>query len=171
MPIKPKTVAKKPVSPAKVRRANARKPAAVKPSGEYVHFSDKISEALMNINDVIDENKDTLDSIQDMALQLTRTIRLLRGVVMKYVDAVDNMLETIVPLMDKFPVFPDKLEEFAKDALELTKKITKASEMAEKVLPGVETSLMTADVSRLQASSGEVSQLTRALQDMMPDKK
>ena len=125
----------------------------------------------MNINDVIDENKSTLDSIQDMALQLTRTVRLLRAVVMKYADAVDNILETIVPLMEKFPIFPDKMEEFAKDALELTKKITKASELAEKVLPGVETSLMTADVSKLQALSGEVSQLTRALQDIMPDKK
>jgi hypothetical protein len=124
--------------------------------------------ALKNINNVIDENKDTLDSIQDMAVQLTRTVRLLRGVVMKYVDTVNNVLETIVPLMDKFPIFPDKFEAFAKDALELTVKISKASELAERVLPGVEASLTTADISGLQASSGEVAQLTRALQEMMP---
>jgi hypothetical protein len=142
------------------------KPAAASP--EYTHFSDKMTGALMNINKVIDENKDTLDSIQDMAVQLTRTVRLLRTVVMKYVDTVNNVLETIVPLMDKFPIFPDKFEAFARDALELTEKISRASDLAEKVLPGVEASLTTADISGLQASSGEVAQLTRALQDMLP---
>lgn len=164
MPKQSKPVAKK--SPQPVRKAPVpRKPVG---SAQYVHFSDKMTGALMNINKVIDENKDTLDSIQDMAVQLTRTVRMLRAVVMKYVDTVNNILETIVPIMEKFPVFPDKFEEFAKDALELTEKISKASDLAEKVLPGVEKSLTTADISGLQASSGEVAQLTRALQDMMP---
>lgn len=171
MPKKSNPTMKNPVKPAQ-KIPVTRRPAKVKPSSDeqYVHFSDKMTGALMNINKVIDENKDTLDSIQDMAVQLTRTVRLLRAVVMKYVDTVDNILEAIVPIMDKFPIFPDRMQEFAKDALELTKKITKASELAEKVLPGVEVSLMTADVSGLQASSGEVAQLTRALQDMMPVK-
>ena len=170
MPTQPRPVAKKPVKPVAVKRPVARRPAAVKApaSAQYVHFSDKMTGALMNINKVIDENKDTLDSIQDMAVQLTRTVRLLRAVVMKYVDAVNNILETIVPIMEKFPIFPDKMEAFARDALELTEKISKASDLAEKVLPGVEASLTTADISGLQASSGEVAQLTRALQDMMP---
>jgi hypothetical protein len=95
---------------------------------------------------------------------------MLRVVVMKYVDMADNILETIVPLMEKFPIFPDKMVDFAKDALELSKKISTASELAEKVLPGVERSLVSADVSGLQASKGEMTRLTRALQDMMPDK-
>ena len=170
MPTQPKPVAKRPVQPAGVKRPAARKPAAVKAqtSAQYVHFSDKMTGALKNINQVIDENKDTLDSIQDMAVQLTRTVRLLRAVVMKYVDAVNNILEAIVPIMEKFPIFPDKFEEFAKDALELTEKIANASELAEKVLPGVEASLTTADISGLQASGAEMAQLTRALQNMMP---
>ncbi|OGO41369.1 MAG: hypothetical protein A2W36_01205 [Chloroflexi bacterium RBG_16_58_14] len=170
MPAQPKPVAKRPIPQAAVKRPVAVKPAASKDKSgvQYVHFSDKMTGALKNINTVIDENKDTLDSIQDMAVQLTRTVRLLRAVVMKYVDAVNNILEAIVPIMEKFPIFPDKMEAFAKDALELTEKISKASALAEKVLPGVEASLTTADISGLQASSGEVAQLTRALQDMIP---
>lgn len=149
----------------------ARKPVAKKPtsSGGYVHFSDKMTGALMNINNVIEENKGTLDSIQDMAVELTRTIQMLRVVVMKYVDMADNILETIVPLMEKFPIFPDRMVDFAKDALELSKKISTASELAEKVLPGVERSLVSADVNGLQASKGDMAHLTRTLKDMLPD--
>lgn len=155
-----------PTRPA-TRPTAARPTAAAKPAaGNYVHFSDKMTSALMNINDVIEDNKGTLDSIQDMALQLTRTVIVLRTVVMKYVGMVDNILETAVPIMEKLPIFPENVKEFARDALALAKKISTASEMAEKVLPGVEASLMSADVSRLQTSSGDVANLTKALQEI-----
>ena len=171
MPAQPKPVAKKPTKPAAVKRPVTAKPAAAKAqsSVQYVHFSDRMTGALKNINNVIDENKGTLDSIQDMAVQLTRIVRMLRAVVMKYVDAVNNILETIVPIMEKFPIFPDKMEVFAKDALEWTEKIANVSELAEKVLPGVEASLTTADISGLQASGTQMAQLTRALQEMSLD--
>lgn len=148
-----------------------RKPAVKKKptTNAYVHFSDKMTDALMNINNVIDENRGTLDSIQDMAVELTRTIQMLRVVVMKYMNTADNILETAVPLMDKFPIFPEKLVDIGKDALELSKKITAASELAERVLPGVEKSLTTADISGLQASKGDMTRLTRALADLLPD--
>lgn len=158
-----------PTRPA-TRPTAARPTAAAKPAaGNYVHFSDKMTSALMNINDVIEDNKGTLDSIQDMALQLTRTVIVLRTVVMKYVGMVDNILETAVPIMEKLPIFPENVKEFARDALALAKKISTASEMAEKVLPGVEASLMTADVGGLQASTKDVAGLTRALKAITLD--
>jgi len=147
-------------------------PAASKEADkDYVHFSDKMTGALMNINKVIDDNRGTLDSIQDMAVQLTRTVSSLRVIIMRYVDMADNILETIVPIMESLPIFPDSFKEFAKDALALSKKISAASEMAEKVLPGVERSLTTADIASLQNSTGDVANLTRVLQDLLPDKK
>ena len=158
----------KPPAAAAARPVIASKPAAGK---DYTHFSEKMTGALMNINKVIDENRGTLDSIQDMAVQLTRTIRSLRVIIMRYVDMADNVLETIVPFMDTLPIFPDSFKEFAKDALALSKKIAAASELAEKVLPGVEASLMSADISGLQSSTSDVANLTKALQDLLPDKK
>jgi hypothetical protein len=146
------------------------RPAAGKPpvpaSGAYVHFSDRMTDALMNINSVIDDNRSTLDSIQDMAVELTRAIRALQGVAMKYVGMADDILETIVPVMEGLPIFPQRVKDFAKEALVLAKKIAAASELAERVLPGVEAGLTTADMTRLQASTGEVANLTRLLQSM-----
>jgi len=138
------------------------------PAQKYVHFSDKMTESLMNINKVINDNRSTLDSIQDMAVELTRAIRSLQAVVMKYVGMADHILDTIVPIMEGLPIIPDKIKEFAKDALALSQKITAASELAARVLPGVEAGLTTADMSKLQASTGQVASLTKALQAMVP---
>ncbi|MBN2388944.1 MAG: hypothetical protein JXB85_18155 [Anaerolineales bacterium] len=159
--------------PTQPKSASARPPASRVPStraatGKYVHFSDKMTESLMNINRVIQDNKSTLDSIQDMAIELTRAIRSLQAVVMKYVSMADNILETIVPIMENLPIVPKKIKEFAADARDLAKKINTASALAEKVLPGVEAGLTSADMSKLQASTGEVSRLTSALQAMVP---
>lgn len=142
--------------------------AAKKDSGEYVHFSDKMTGALRNINNVIEDNRGTLDSIQDMAVQLTRTIISLRLIVMKYVDTAEKVLATLVPIMEKLPILPDKVMDFARDAQMWAKKISDASDLVEKVLPGVERSLTTADISGLQTSAGDVANLTRALQEMIP---
>ena len=144
-------------------------PSTAKPAtGEYVHFSDKMTGALRNINNVIEDNRGTLDSIQDMAVQLTRTIISLRLIVMKYVDTAENVLGTLVPIMEKLPILPDKVMDFARDAQMWAKKISDASDLVEKVLPGVERSLTTADISGLQTSAGDVANLTRALQEMIP---
>lgn len=143
--------------------------AAAKPApGGYIHFSDKMTDALMDINNVIEDNKSTLDSIQDMAVELTRAIRALQAVVMKYIGMADDILETIVPIMEGLPIVPPRVKDFARDALVLAKKIGAASELAEKVLPGVEAGLTTADVTRLQASTSDVANLTKALQAMVP---
>lgn len=170
MPTQPKTPSKpstigKPIAGVKpmVRPAASGQPA----TGDYTHFSDKMTGALQNITNVIEDNRGTLDSIQDMALELTHTIQFLRTVVMRYVGIADEILKTIVPIIDRLPIVPDKVVNFAKEALELAQKITTASEMAQKVLPGVEASLRTADVSGLQASKSDMASLTRALQDMI----
>jgi hypothetical protein len=163
-PSKPSTIGK-PIAGAKpmVKPAVSIQPT----SGDYVHFSDKMTGALENISQVIDDNRGTLDSIQDMALELTHTIQFLRAVVIRYVDMADDILKTIIPILDRLPIVPDKVVNFAKEALELAEKITAASDMAQKVLPGVESSLRTADISGLQASKSDMANLTRALQDMV----
>lgn len=167
MTTKPQTSSRKPVKPQTSLVTGKSAASRQSTTGEYIHFSDKMTGALQNISEVIDENRGTLDSIQDMALELIRTVQFLRTVVMRYVDMADDILRTVVPIIDRLPIVPDKIVKFAKEALELAEKITAASDMAQKVLPGVEESLRTADVSGLQASKGDMARLTRSLQDMI----
>jgi hypothetical protein len=137
-------------------------------TGKYVHFSDKMTESLMNINRVVQENKKTLDSIQDMAVELTRAIRSLEAIAVKYIRMADAVLDKIVPLLKNLPIVGDEVTEFATDAQALANKIVAACELAERVLPGVEAGLTTADMSKLQSSTGQVQQLTKSLQGLMP---
>lgn len=137
-------------------------------SGDCVHFSDRLTGALKNINDVIEDNKGTLDSIQDMALELTRAISVLRNVAIKYVQLVDQVLEVVAPIVNKMPIFPEKIKDFINDALDLSNRIIEASDIAKEILPGVEKSLLTADIANLQASQKDVAHLTRSLQKILP---
>jgi uncharacterized protein Yka (UPF0111/DUF47 family) len=127
-----------------------------------------MTESLMNINKVVQENKKTLDSIQDMAVELTRAIRSLEAAAIKYIKLADKVLETIVPLLKNLPLVGKEVMEFATDAQALAKKIVTACELAEKVLPGVEAGLTTADMNKLQTSTGQVQQLTKSLQGLIP---
>lgn len=141
-----------------------------KGNDKYVHFSDKLTGALKNISDVIDDNKGTIDSIQDMAIQLTRTVEILRVVVMKYVDKADKILDVAAPLVEKVPIFPAGLKDFIRDAQNISNKIIQTSDLAVKVLPGVEKSLMTGDIEGLQATKTGMAQLTKSLQTIAIDK-
>jgi hypothetical protein len=141
-------------------------PAAVQPA-KYVHFSDKMTESLMNINKVVQENKKTLDSIQDMAVELTRAIRALEATAVKYIKMADAVLDKVVPLLKNLPIVGDDIMEFATDAQALANKIVAACELAERVLPGVEAGLTTADMTKLQTSTGQVQQLTKSLQGLL----
>ena len=136
-------------------------------AARYVHFSDKMTESLMNINKVVQDNRKTLDSIQDMAVELTRAIRSLEAVAIKYVKMADKILDTIVPILKGLPIVGKEVLEFAADAQALANKIVTACELAEKVLPGVEAGLTTADMNKLQSSTGQVQQLTNSLQSLM----
>jgi hypothetical protein len=126
-----------------------------------------MTESLMNINKVVQDNRKTLDSIQDMAVELTRAIRSLEAVAIKYVKMADKILDTIVPILKGLPIVGKEVLEFAADAQALANKIVTACELAEKVLPGVEAGLTTADMNKLQSSTGQVQQLTNSLQSLM----
>ena len=77
----------------------------------YVHFSDKMTDALMNINKVIVDNRSTLDSIQDMAVELTRSVQTLEKASVKYIRMVDGVLENLLPIIKNIPLVPKGIVE------------------------------------------------------------
>ena len=133
----------------------------------YVHFSDKMTDALMNINKVIVDNRSTLDSIQDMAVELTRSVQTLEKASVKYIRMVDGVLENLLPIIKNIPLVPKGIVELLTKIEATTTKFLSACELAEKVLPGVEAGLTTADMTKLKASTGDVQKLTTTLQSLL----
>ncbi len=140
---------------------------ARRPKKNYVHFSDKMTDALQNINKVIVDNRSTLDSIQDMAVELTRSVQVLESAAVRYIRLVDGVLEQVIPIMRNIPLVPKKLLALFVKIEATTTKFLAACELAEKVLPGVEEGLTTADMTKLQASTVDVQRLTTTLQSLV----
>ena len=51
----------------------------------YIRFSDKLSDSLTDITGIVQQNKDMIDTIQDVALELTGTVETLHVITVKYV--------------------------------------------------------------------------------------
>lgn len=141
--------------------------ATAKAGKGYVHFSDKMTESLQNINRVIIDNRSTLDSIQDMAVELTRAVQTLEQAAVKYIRMVDGVLEQLIPIMKSIPLVPKGVVVMATNIEATTTKFLAACDMAERVLPGVEAGLTTADMTKLKASTGDVQKLTITLQSLL----
>lgn len=132
----------------------------------YVHFSDKLTAGLNDITRVIQENKQTLDTIQEVGIDLTNAVATLSSAAIKYVRMIDQFLDTVVPIIEKVPFLDAKIINAAKSAQNLAQSILDNSTNAQKVAEDVRTSLAAADVSRLQRYSGDLRNLAKTLQSV-----
>lgn len=130
----------------------------------YVHFSEKLTAGLNDITRVIQENKQTLDTIQEVGIELTNTVATLSSAAIKYVRMIDQFLDTVVPIIEKVPFLDAKIINAAKNAQNLAQSILDNSTNAQKVAEDMRISLATADVSRLQRYSGDLRNLAKTLQ-------
>ena len=131
---------------------------------KYVKFSDKLAQGLNDITRIIQENKQTLDTVQEIGLELTNAIASLETVAVKYVRMIDGFLDKVVPLIRSVPFIDQKIVNFAKEAQTLAQTILDACTKSEKIIGDVHTSLTTADVSKLKAHTGSLQNLSKALQ-------
>jgi len=141
---------------------------SVKP---YVRFSDKLTASLEEVNLVIQENKATLDAIQDIALELARVAGVLEATASKYINMVNSVLETAVPILSNIPLVPEKTLKVVTELQDLAKDILQVSTTADKVIKDVEDGLLNADVTKLKAHTGDLQKMTKALQKVLPDSK
>lgn len=137
----------------------------------YVRFSDKLTASLEEVNRVIQENKATLDAIQDVALELTRVAGVLEATASKYVRMVDSVLETAVPILSTIPLVPQKTLEVITELQDLANGILEVCTTADKVIGDVEDGLLNADVTKLKAHTGDLQKMTKALQKVLPASK
>ena len=137
----------------------------------YVRFSDKLTASLEEVNRVIQENKATLDAIQDIALELARVAGVLEATVSKYINMVNSVLETAVPILSNIPLVPEKTLKVVTELQDLAKDILQVCTTADKVISDVEDGLLNADVTKLKAHTGDLQKMTKALQKVLPDSK
>lgn len=136
----------------------------------YVKFSDKLSESLEDITRMVDEHKDMIDTIQEVALELTQAIGGLNTIAVKYAGIANEILDVLLPIIKKLPILPDRLENLLIQLELWTQKIIDNNEKTTKTIQDVQSGLQSGDVSKIKAHSGELQQLTRSLTAILPGK-
>jgi hypothetical protein len=156
------------MSPTPVRPV-ARAGVAVARPMTYTKFSSKLTGSLDQIGRMIEDNAKMIDSIQEVALELTGSIGALHTLTVKYAGIANQVLDVLLPLMQKIPLIPPKLTQFATDLERLTQKIIDGQAVTNKTITDVRSGLQTGDVSKLQNHAGELQNLTRSLSAILPN--
>jgi hypothetical protein len=140
----------------------------VTPATRYIKFSDKLTGSLNEITRMIQVNKDMIDSVQEMALELTTVFGTLHTLTLKYARMANAILDVVVPIMAKIPLVSPNVIKIASDMEKLTQKIIDNSSGTEKVIQDVKVGLVNADVPKLKAHTGELQKVTKTLKAALP---
>ncbi len=136
--------------------------------GSYVKFSDKLTTSLNDISRMIQEHKDMIDSIQEVALELTGAMGSLHSLTVKYAGIANNILDALLPIVKNLPIIPKKVVDSLTNLEALTQKIINNQASTSKIITDVHSGLKTGDVAKLKAHSTELKKVTGTLTAIFP---
>jgi len=149
-------------------KARKTTPSSTVKTGEFVKFSDKLTDSLQDITKMINEHKVMIDSIQDVGIQLTGALGTLHTLTVKYAGIVNGVLDILLPLLKRFPLVPPQLLDLATKMERLTQEIIDSSAKTSKTIIDVNSGLKEGDVNRLRQYSGELKDVTNTLTSILP---
>ncbi len=142
-------------------------PAVARP-GSYVKFSDKLTASLNDITRMINEHKAMIDSIQEVALELTTSIGALHTLTVKYAGIANNILDMLLPLAKSMPIIPRNVTAMLANLEAVTQKIIDNQTSTAKTITDVQAGLRTGDVNKIKGHAGELQALTKTLTSILP---
>ena len=125
----------------------------------YVKFSDKLTDSLEDITQMINEHKSMIDTIQEIALELTTTMGTLNELVVKYAGKANEILDVILPIVKKLPILPDKFEDLLIQMEKWTQKIIDNDQSTSKTIADVQAGLKTGDVSMIKEHTADLKKI------------
>jgi len=134
----------------------------------YVKFSDKLTESLDDITQMINQHKGMIDTIQEIALELTSAIGTLNSLTVRYAGKANEILDILLPIIKKVPLIPDKVENLLVQLEKWTQKIIDNDETTTRTIADVQLGLRTGNVKKLQEHSQDLQKITRTLTRMLP---
>lgn len=159
-PIKPPArPALKPVARAGIAAGKA---------GPAVKFSDKLTDSLNDITGMIEEHKSMIDSIQDIALELTNSIGTLHTLTVKYAGIANSILDGLLPIAKGLPIIPKNILDMLIKLESITQKIIDSNVATAKTISDVQTGLKTGDVNKIKSHAGDLQNVTRQLTAILP---
>jgi len=137
-------------------------------TGGAVKFSDKLTDSLRDITGMIEEHKSMIDSIQEVALELTTSIGTLHTLTVKYARIANGILDGLLPIVRNLPLIPKNILDMLVNLESVTQKIIDNDAQTAKTIVDVQTGLKTGDVNKIKGHAGELQNVTRALTAILP---
>jgi hypothetical protein len=154
-------------TPNRPVRPIARPVPTAKP-GSMVKFSYKLTDSLNDITNMINEHKTMIDSIQDIALELTNSIGTLHTLTVKYAGIANKILDSLLPIVKGLPIIPKNIVEMLVNLESITQKIIDNNAKTAKTISEVQFGLRTGDVDKIKGHTGELRNVTNALKSILP---
>jgi len=117
---------------------------------------------------MINEHKGMIDSIQELALELTTSIGTLHTLTVKYAGIANNILDTLLPIAKGLPIIPKNVVAMLVNLEAITQKIIDGNAKTSKTIADVQAGLKTGDVNRIKGHAGELQALTKSLTAILP---
>lgn len=109
-----------------------------------------------------------IDSIQEVALELTTSIGTLHTLMVKYAGIANNILDGLLPIVKGLPLIPKNILDMLINLESITQKIIDSKEQTTKTITNVQTGLKTGDVNRIKGHAGELQNVTRTMMSILP---
>lgn len=138
------------------------------PAGGTVKFSDKLTDSLHDITGMIEEHKSMIDSIQEVALELTNSIGTLHTLTVKYAGIANNILDGLLPIAKGLPLIPKNILDMLINLENITQKIIDNNAATAKTISDVQIGLRTGDVSKIKGHAADLQNVTRQLTAILP---
>lgn len=136
----------------------------------YVKFSNKLSDSLEDISVQLRQHTQMIDSIQEVALELTTAIGSLHTITVKYARQANQFLDILVPIIRNLPIVPKNARDMVVNLEKWTQKIIDNEVRTASTINSVRGGLQTGDVNKLKAHAAELQGVTKALTGLLPAK-
>lgn len=134
----------------------------------YVKFSDKLTDSLNDISRMIQEHKDMIDAIQEVALELTNSIGSLHTLTVKYAGIANSILDVLLPIVKNLPIIPKNVIDMLVNLESMTQKIIDNQASTAKTITDVQGGLRSGDVSKIKGHAGDLKAVTKAITGILP---
>jgi hypothetical protein len=119
---------------------------------------------------VLIDNKETIDTIQDISLELIKMVNTLQSYCFKNIGKIDEALQRLIPVLSSFPLLGDKLKDYGLSNLSvISTTIVENTDKVEKVVSDLEEAILTADSKKLNQYSKELSSLVVLLKKSLKE--
>ena len=149
-------------------KATARGSAVPAKTVSFVKFSDKLTDSISDITKIIEQNKEMIDSIQEIAIELTSSIGSLHTLTVKYARTANQILDVLLPILKNLPLIPRNVMDLLVKLESTTQKIIDNEVSTSKTITDVRSGLNTGDVNKIRGHADQLKTVTKTLTDMLP---